>query len=66
MIVIGGLDPTEAEVDLSQAFNGTAGPWAQGLGVFDMTSLQWKSRYEANAATYVPADIVKQYAGSEK
>ena len=66
MVVIGGLDPTEARYGLQEAFNGSADPWAQGLGVFDMTSLQWKATYEADADPYVPAEIIKQYHNGEK
>lgn len=36
-------------------------PWYQGIGVFDMTALQWKTSYEANAAPYVAPDIVRKY-----
>ena len=61
MVLIGGLDPTEAQWVLASAFTGSADPWAQGLGVFDMTALQWKSSFNASASPYVPAAIIKQF-----
>ncbi|KAI9766840.1 MAG: hypothetical protein M1839_004763 [Geoglossum umbratile] len=35
--------------------------WPNGLGVFDMTLLQWTNTYDATAKPYVQPDIVKQY-----
>ena len=69
MVLIGGLDPTEASAAnalLEDTFNGSADPWAQGLGVFDMTALQWKSNFEVGAGAYMPADIIKNYYNSNK
>ena len=65
MVLIGGLDPTEAHYGIWEAFNGSSDPWVQAIGIFDMTSLQWKSSYEANAGPYVPADIIKQFYNNE-
>lgn len=36
-------------------------PNAQGLAVFDMTDLEWKTSYDAKAAPYVSADVVQQW-----
>ena len=66
LVLIGGLDPTEAQYLLESAFNGSPDPWAQGLGVFDMSSLQWKASYEAGARAYTPPDIIKQYYNRKK
>ena len=66
MVVIGGLDPTEETDGDREAFNASADPWTQGLGVFDMTSLQWKSSYTADAGPYMPANIIAQYYGQGK
>ncbi|KAJ9139468.1 Kelch repeat protein [Pleurostoma richardsiae] len=38
-----------------------ADPWSQGLGVFDMTAMQWTSSYDANASAYDTPDVVKQF-----
>jgi hypothetical protein len=36
-------------------------PWANGLGIFDMTTLTWGSNYDAKAAPYVPSKPVATY-----
>ena len=55
MLSIGGYDPTvpnrSAVVD----------PWPYGLGIFDMTALQWADKYDAAAMPYVQSDQVKTY-----
>ncbi|KIW32491.1 uncharacterized protein PV07_04034 [Cladophialophora immunda] len=55
MIVVGG-----AIANVANAHQ-TKDPWAQGLGVFDMTELEWKDSYDPSAATYQTPNIVKQY-----
>ncbi|KAI9760361.1 MAG: hypothetical protein M1840_002554 [Geoglossum simile] len=52
MIVIGGSNPQSGEA---------RNIWPNGLGVFDMTSLQWTSGYDAEAKSYIQPDIVKKY-----
>lgn len=44
-----------------EAWNGTADPWTQGIGVFDMTNLVWRDSYNASARPYTVPTIVKQY-----
>ena len=69
MIVIGGLDPSEVpagDPGLWEAFNGTADPWSQTIGVFDMTALKWKDAFTADAAPYTSPDQVKQYVNGVK
>ena len=63
MILIGGLDPSQTaqDSDISHAINGTVDPWNQTVGVFDMTSLQWRDSYDANAELYEPPVAVKQF-----
>lgn len=58
MIVTGGLNPSSA--------NGTdlisrPDVWTQGIGVFDMTTMQWKDSYDANAQPYVTPEAVKSW-----
>jgi hypothetical protein len=55
MLSIGGYDPT--------AHNETAvvDPSPYGLGIFDMTALQWTDQYDAAAMPYVQSDQVKMY-----
>lgn len=63
MISIGGSDPSQ-EIYLSSndsSNNFTADPWTQGIGVFNMTSLQWKDSYQAKADRYHPPDMITNY-----
>lgn len=41
-------------------FNSTD-PFAQGLGVFNMTSLAWEDQYTANAPAYVQSDLIRTF-----
>ncbi|KAL8860880.1 MAG: hypothetical protein Q9178_002635 [Gyalolechia marmorata] len=41
-------------------FNSTD-PFAQGLGVFNMTSLAWEDHYTANAPAYVQSDLIRTF-----
>ncbi|MDI1490944.1 MAG: hypothetical protein OHK93_002149, partial [Ramalina farinacea] len=36
-------------------------PWDQGLGIFDMSAMEWKDSYDPNAAAYTSPDSVKAY-----
>ena len=56
LVAIGGLDPLA-----SGDYNGTADPWPQGLGIFDMNALVWKDSFNGTAPKYTPPDIVTQY-----
>ena len=56
LVAIGGLDPMA-----SGDYNGTADPWPQGLGVFDMNALAWKDSFSAKAPAYTPPDFITQY-----
>lgn len=61
MILIGGSSPIQFKDNTMEAWNGTADPWAQGIGVFDMTNLVWRDSYNANAQPYTVPKIIKQY-----
>ena len=65
MILIGGLNPTESECCLTGGFQGSADPWIQGIGIFDLTSLLWKSSYSA-VSTYYNPGMIKDYYSSGK
>ena len=41
---------------------GIADPWDQGFGVFDLTDMEWKSSYDADAGPYVSPNSVKSYS----
>ena len=51
MVIIGGYDKIPD-------------PWASSINVYDMSALQWKDRYEADADPYKPPNVVSQYYSS--
>lgn len=55
MVVVGGKQPW---LDDS---NQIADFLAQGMGVFDLSALEWKDQYDAVAAPYVTPDVVKAW-----
>ncbi|KAK2602436.1 hypothetical protein N8I77_008966 [Diaporthe amygdali] len=57
MISIGGADASKG----FPAEFADPDPWAQGLGVFDMTDLRWTDRYAHDAAAYDTPEVVKQF-----
>ncbi len=59
MINIGGWDPT------STAEFATADPWTNGIGVFDLTSLDWGTVFDTNAKPYEKSDLVTSYYASQ-
>ncbi|CAG8954259.1 hypothetical protein HYFRA_00005879 [Hymenoscyphus fraxineus] len=36
-------------------------PWANGLGIWDMTEVAWKTEYDPHAAPYTPSSIIKEH-----
>ncbi|KAK8248308.1 hypothetical protein HDK77DRAFT_224807 [Phyllosticta capitalensis] len=57
MVVVGGYD-------LSKGGNTSltdSDPWLNGLGVFDLTDLKWKSSYNASASAYDSPQMVKDW-----
>lgn len=63
MILIGGVDPRNETFELEDADYGDdpKGPWAQGIGVFDMTALKFKDSYQAKAEAYQPSEAIQEY-----
>lgn len=64
MIMIGGINP----VSLLDIYGGDGSslsrlqdPWANGIAVFDMTTLQFKDSYQAGAGPYEPPEAVQQH-----
>lgn len=53
MIVTGGL----AAISLSKQ---PTDPWRQGLGIFDLTTLEWKSSYDPSAEPYQSPRMIKE------
>lgn len=68
IISIGGFDANPEffinvsydDIDRS-ILNTSADPFAQGLGIFDLTTLTWADHYTANAPPYTQSDMVKEY-----
>jgi hypothetical protein len=56
MLVVGGGDPTQAAAADSFV---TSDPFEQGLGLFDMVDLEWKTQYMENAAPYEQSGPIK-------
>lgn len=63
MILIGGVDPRNQTFELEDGDYGDdpKDPWAQGIGVFDMTALEFKASYQAKAEVYQPAEAIREY-----
>ncbi|MCJ1462072.1 hypothetical protein MMC07_000672 [Pseudocyphellaria aurata] len=55
LLSIGGYDPTASNE------SAIVDPWPYGLGLFDMTALEWTERYDAAAQPYVQSDQVKAF-----
>ncbi|KAK2028033.1 hypothetical protein LX32DRAFT_640423 [Colletotrichum zoysiae] len=53
MIVVGGSDQRESPRGKD--------PFPQGLGIFDVTDLQWKDEYDAEAAEYDSPAVIKSW-----
>lgn len=61
MISVGGVVFESNTPAISfQVVGGTADPWDNGFGVFDMVELEWKSSFDPSAAAYVTPNVVKQ------
>ncbi|KAL8675672.1 MAG: hypothetical protein Q9186_007682, partial [Xanthomendoza sp. 1 TL-2023] len=68
IISVGGLDSnakiyTNASVQstILSTFNSSIDPFAQGLGIFDMTTLKWADHFTANKSPYVQSDMVRSF-----
>ena len=61
ILTIGGLDTNSNENTYQSPYNTTPDPFAQGLAIFDMTTLQFADKYTAKAPPYVQSDRVKTY-----
>lgn len=62
MVSIGGKVVTpNASRQAWGATNGVPDPWEQGIGIFDMSELEWKSEYDPSAPPYVTPDVIQSY-----
>ncbi|KAL0932015.1 kelch repeat protein [Colletotrichum truncatum] len=57
MITVGGINRS---LTVSKFFQ-DKDPFPQGIGIFDMSDLQWKDEYEPEAATYETPEVVKDW-----
>jgi hypothetical protein len=53
MAVVGGYDST------INNFTSWRDPWPQGIGIFDLTDMEWKDHYDPPAEPYRSPDAVK-------
>lgn len=67
ILSIGGVDSNAlvhvgnyGDIDKS-SFNSSVDPFAQGLGIFDMTTLKWADHYSANPPAYEQSELVRNY-----
>lgn len=58
MVVVGGINPAS---DNGTALSKTPDIWPNGIGIFDMTAMEWSDRYVASADAYVTPKAVKDY-----
>lgn len=71
ILTIGGIDADPPQTSAfantyAQGSFDTPDPNAQGLAIFDMTSLTWSSQYTAGAPPYEQSDLIKQvYSGQQ-
>lgn len=61
MIVIGGFDPSQPNLNASAQI---PDPFAQGLGIFNMTSMIWQDHYDGGAIPYKSSNEIKQWYNS--
>ncbi|KAL8955754.1 MAG: hypothetical protein Q9193_006509, partial [Seirophora villosa] len=47
-------------------FTTSADPFAQGLGIFDMTTLTWRNNYTPNAPPYEQSDLVRDFYSTNR
>jgi hypothetical protein len=55
MVVVGGKEPFLTHPSQITDI------WTQGIGIFDLTAMEWKDQYDAGAAPYVTPDVVKAW-----
>lgn len=63
MMIIGGVDPTNDTRWVGFVDNGLEprDPWAEGIGIFDMTTLTFKDSYDSKAKPYEAPEMIKSF-----
>lgn len=57
MITVGGVDSQMGSPEHWR----TKDPNPQGLGIFDLTELEWKATFEADASDYQAPDMIRSW-----
>jgi len=57
MLTVGGTDLSRRQADLWE----TADRFPQGLGIFDLTDLQWKTSFDASTRAYESPESVRRW-----
>ena len=69
ILTIGGVD-SNAQLDytdqIQSTFNSSPDPFAQGLAIFDMTTMAFADQYTAGAPPYEQSDVLKQFYSQSK
>ena len=73
MISVGGVvmtqdgadsDSADGDDDISIYEHSVPDPWSQGIGIWDLSAMAWKDRYDPAAGPYTTPQMVKQYYAS--
>lgn len=72
ILTIGGVDSNSkvatgliADI-IESTFDSSADPFAQGLAIFDMTTMTFSDKYTAEAPPYEQSEVVKQFYSQSK
>lgn len=62
ILIFGGTDyvPSKGTGDTQNSMS-TKDPWSQGIGIFDLSNLEWADHHSAHSAPYEQSDPVKQH-----
>ena len=55
MLIVGGIEPSIAESDYVKD------PWPQGLAIYDLTAMEFKSTYDSSVGPYETPKQIKDY-----
>ena len=57
MVVMGGIDPALPDT-ITESFKD---PWTNGINVFDLSAMRWKTGYELDDAAYQSPSVVRDW-----
>lgn len=64
LLTVGGIDGAFQENDSFNLPNATD-PFALGLGIFDLTKMEWSNKYDADALPYESPQVISEYYRSK-